>query len=131
MYYFLACDERRHHAKFQTAKSCAGFADGGLADAAFHHPHGVAFVPLRGRTLAGVGSAEFFVMDESGNRVRHVDLQAETVTTIAGTGARGVRNGPADSASFSAPAELAVGLDSSIFVADWGSNRIRQIYHYR
>jgi hypothetical protein len=49
------------------------------------------------------------------------------VSTVAGNGALGVRNGPALSASFVEPSGVAVGLDGSMYIADAGAQEIRRI----
>jgi len=53
---------------------------------------------------------------------------SSTVSTIAGVGgAPGFANGSGSQAEFNAPAGVAVGSDGTIYVADAGNNRIRQI----
>lgn len=56
----------------------AGFRDGGFDNAQFSDPHGIL---IEGRTI--------FVADTGNHRLRRIDLNTKTVTTIAGTGARG------------------------------------------
>ena len=72
-------------------------------------------------------------MDRGNQRVRKVDASG-IITTVAGTGqtcspATGPcgDGGPALSATFGDPSGLAVGPDRSVYVADVGSHRIRQI----
>lgn len=50
-----------------------------------------------------------------------------TVTTIAGDGREAFVNGPALSASFHTPLDVAVSADGTIYVADFNSHRIRKI----
>ncbi len=49
------------------------------------------------------------------------------VTTIAGAGGRGLQDGPVGTAQFKYPADVVVGADGVIYVADSGNGRIRKI----
>ncbi len=49
------------------------------------------------------------------------------VTTLAGDGGFGDRNGPGDQAQFGFPVGMAVGLDGTLYIADPALNRIRAI----
>jgi sugar lactone lactonase YvrE len=53
--------------------------------------------------------------------------QKVIVTTIAGDGTDGHADGPALSAKFHTPADVAVAGDGTIYVADYNDNRIRKI----
>jgi sugar lactone lactonase YvrE len=61
-----------------------------------------------------------------GFRVRRVTPKAE-VTTLAGTGEPGYRDGPTLTAQFDVPIGIAVDGQGSIYVADTGAHRIRLI----
>jgi DNA-binding beta-propeller fold protein YncE len=61
-----------------------------------------------------------------GHRVRRVTSGGE-VTTVAGTGERGYRDGPADQALFNIPQGVAVDAAGAIYVADSGNHVIRRI----
>ena len=50
---------------------------------------------------------------------------APDVTTIAGSGAAGIADGPAEQATFLFPAGVAVGRDGSIYISDLAAQRIR------
>jgi streptogramin lyase len=50
-----------------------------------------------------------------------------TVTTVAGQNQPGRQNGPVNSSSFSAPVDVAVATDGTIYVADFKNHRIRKI----
>ena len=69
-----------------------------------------------------------YIADNSNHRIRMVD-RGGTIETIAGSGARGFAGdgGPATSASFYYPADVAAGADGSVYVADGRNNRIRKI----
>jgi sugar lactone lactonase YvrE len=49
------------------------------------------------------------------------------VTTIAGDGTRGYLEGPALSAKFNAPSDVAIAPDGTLYVADFRNHRIRKI----
>ena len=69
-----------------------------------------------------------YIADTSNHRIRMVDSRGR-IETIAGTGVRGFGGdgGPATSASFNYPADVAAGVDGSLYVADRRNNRIRKI----
>jgi len=57
-----------------------------------------------------------------------VDLpDSPTVTTLAGSGAVGISDGPGTTASFVAPAGIAYGSDGRLYVADRDAQRIRVV----
>lgn len=93
-----------------------GSANGAGEVAQFYYPMGVA-VDSAGNVL---------VADFGGHRIRKVTPAGE-VSTLAGSGARGAANGEASSASFSEPHGIAVDADDNVYVAEWGSHRIRKI----
>jgi thiol-disulfide isomerase/thioredoxin len=75
-----------------------GAADGDFATATFNHPQGMA---LAGELL--------YVADTENHLIRRLDLQARTVTTIAGTGTQAsgqYRRGPAREVELSSPWDL-------------------------
>jgi thiol-disulfide isomerase/thioredoxin len=75
-----------------------GAADGSFADATFNHPQGMA---LEGDLL--------YVADTENHLLRRLDLQARTVTTIAGTGTQALgryERGPARQVALSSPWDL-------------------------
>ncbi len=60
--------------------------------------------------------------------IRQVDLSTGIITTIAGTGDRGLGDGgPAADAEFAYPVSVAVDTGGNLFVADLYTNRVRQI----
>ena len=70
------------------------------------------------------------VADSSAHVIRKV-IPGGATTIIAGTpGASGFSGdgGPADEAEFDHPADVAVGPDGAIYVADQGNNRVRRIF---
>lgn len=93
-----------------------GFADGAGAGAAFSTPSGLA--------LDAAGN--LYVADTGNNRVRRVTRDG-VVTTLAGDGAAGFRDGAGAEARFDAPVGVAVGRDGEVYVADTYNDRVRVI----
>ena len=70
-----------------------------------------------------------YVADQSNNRVRVIDLNTQTIATVAGTGPA-VYNGDGMSAleaSLAGPSGLAVGPDGTLYIADTFNGRIRAV----
>jgi sugar lactone lactonase YvrE len=76
--------------------------------------------------LAPDGS--LYIADMRNHRVCRVDA-AGTITTVAGNGSRGYSGdgGPATAASLHDPVAVAMGRDSSLYIADSGNERIRKV----
>ncbi len=96
----------------------AGTIDEVGGSARFSGPSGLAIGP-RGDLL---------VADFSSSRIRSISVPMGAVTTLAGSAVPGLVNSPAPlSASFRAPAGLAVNRAGDVFVADSGNHVIRRI----
>lgn len=68
------------------------------------------------------------VLADTGNHViREVDLATGLITTLAGDGVPGHLDGTVRSARFSAPRDVAIAPDGTIYVADAGNSAIRAI----
>ena len=93
-----------------------GYRDGPAASAQFDGPWGMALD----------ASGNVIVADCGNHAIRRIAPDG-TVTTIAGGNGEGVRDGPATTAQFAGPKDVAVHADGSIYVADSASNRIRRI----
>jgi hypothetical protein len=92
-----------------------GYRDGPVLAARFNHPDGVA--------VAADGSV--YVADRDNHCIRRI--AGGNVSTFAGSAAEtGVVDGPAAAARFSAPMQLALDADGSLYVADWGAG-VRRI----
>lgn len=110
-------------------RSCLGAyaGDGGPAsEARFHFPWGAASDP--GGRIASGPEGELYVADTESHRIRRIGSDG-TVRTVAGTGERGTGGdgGPATGARLDRPADVAVGSDGTLFVADTGSSCIRAV----
>ncbi|MCA1814882.1 MAG: gluconolaconase [Acidobacteria bacterium] len=92
------------------------FDDGAGASAAFNTPSG----------LALDADGNLYVADTGNNRIRKVARDG-AVTTVAGDGAAGFRDGRAAEAEFDAPVGVAVDKSGNVFVADTYNDRIRVV----
>lgn len=93
-----------------------GFADGAGPAAAFHTPS----------ALARDGEGNLYVADTGNHAIRKVTPQG-VVTTLAGTGEAGFRDGAAAQAQFDGPIGVAVDGTGRVYVADTYNDRIRVI----
>lgn len=98
------------------AGSMEGFVDGTGVAAAFNTPSGLA------RDVAG----NLYVADTGNHAIRKVTVQG-VVTTLAGTGTAGYRDGPGAQAQFNGPIGVAVDRAGRVYVADTYNDRIRVI----
>jgi sugar lactone lactonase YvrE len=93
-----------------------GFQDGQGASARFNTPSG----------LAIDAAGNLYVADTGNNAIRKVTPQG-VVTTLAGGGAAGYRDGAAREAAFNAPIGVAVDTEGALYIADTYNDRIRKI----
>jgi len=93
-----------------------GFADGQGQQARFDNPMG----------LAVERNGNIFVADSGNHRVRKL-TQDGLVSTVAGSGARGGMDGPAQTASFTEPTGVAIGPDDNLYVLEVEKLRVRKI----
>ena len=100
----------------------AGYQDGLAAQAQFNYPTDVAV------DTAGV----VYVADVGNDRIRAISPDG-TVTTLAGSGERGFKDGRPDQAQFNGPYRLTIDVGGNIYVADAvvaerrGNHAIRRI----
>ena len=98
-----------------------GFLDGPAASAMFDSPAGIAVD----------SSGKVYVADALNHRIRLI--AGGQVSTLAGSGPTGISatggflDGPASSAMFKTPGDVAVDSSGKVYVADSGNNRIRVI----
>lgn len=93
-----------------------GFKDGQGRLASFNEPTGVAVDKVGNITIA----------DSLNNAIRKLDVTGK-VTTLAGSGVLGFRDGDAKTAQFYEPRNVAVHPSGTVYVADQYNHRIRQI----
>lgn len=99
-----------------------GARDGPCEDAQFSEPAWVA---------VDAGRGFVYVSERRGHRIRRIDVGDPgscSVTTVAGSGEGGFRDGSAAGARFSYPQGLVRADDGSLFVADSGNNLIRRVF---
>ena len=102
-----------------TIKTIVGSGAPGCSDTEVNDPFGL---------VIGADGALYFC--EVGNqRIRRLDLQAGTITTVAGNGERGYAGdgGPATDAAMNMPHELCFDPDGNIYVVERDSHAVRKI----
>ena len=112
---------------FDTISTIAGITgaggfsgDSGLAVAAtFDNPQGIAIDT----------SGNIYIADAGNNRIRKIDNSTDIITTFAGTGAPsfGGDSGLAINASIFDPNGICFDVNNNLYIAEYGSNRIRKI----
>ncbi len=88
----------------------------GSEKANFKEPFGLDFLP----------DGSVVLVEYGGHKVTHIDKDGK-VSAYAGTGQKGLKDGPADQAQFNGPHNLAVTKDGTIYVADSLNHVVRQI----
>lgn len=78
------------------------------------------------RAVCVDGKGNTYICEREGNCIRKVDAKG-VITTIAGTGERGFRNGPADKAQFNGPKGIRCDSDGNVYVVDTENHAIRLI----
>ena len=92
---------------------------GFVTNASFFHP-----------AIVAIDSASnFFVTDEGNHKIRKITASG-VVSTFAGTGTVGSTDGVWSSAQFNSPTGVALDDSDTVFVADYGNNKIRKIKSY-
>ena len=100
----------------------AGDTDGIASSAQFYTPIG----------LALDSNGNLYVSDSSNNRIRKITpppVVTLQITTYAGTGVWGLRNGDALNATFYAPFGIDVAPNGDLYVTDYSNATIRIIYN--
>jgi streptogramin lyase len=72
-----------------------------------------------------------YVMDTENHAVRKIDLNAGSITTVAGYGPKGLGGsgdgGPATKAQMDRPHGICVGPDGAIYIGDTNNHRVRRV----
>ncbi|HEY7545618.1 MAG TPA: NHL repeat-containing protein, partial [Blastocatellia bacterium] len=98
------------------AGSSEGFSDGDRNSAQFNTPSGLC-IDRRGNII---------LADTSNNRIRKIDPKG-AVTTLAGNGEAGLKDGPSSEAQFNGPIGVAADAEGNVYVADSYNDCIRKI----
>lgn len=102
-----------------TGKRGYGGDDGPALQATFDGPKGIAVGP----------DGRVFVVDTENQAIRAIDVRAGTITTVAGTGAKGGAGdgGPATKAQLARPHGICIGPDGSLYIGDTLNHRVRRV----
>src|SRR5215471_19053006 len=81
------------------------------------------------RAVKVAADGTVYILERQGSTLRAVDPRSGVITTLAGTGERGYGgdDGPALSAVFDAPKELAIDRDGNLVVVDTENHVIRRV----
>jgi sugar lactone lactonase YvrE len=93
-----------------------GLLDGKLGTSVFQQPKG----------LAADATGNIYIADAENHAIRKID-SAGNVTTLAGNGILGSKDGKGKEASFRSPQDIAVTKDGTVYVADTLNNAIRKV----
>ena len=107
---------KKHSISVFAGTTKAGHADGPRHDAQFDSPSGI-FQSKNG---------SFYIAGFGEQRIRKISTDGQ-VSTIAGTGKEGYRDGLARKALFSSPRGICMDSKGNLFVCDCWNHRIRQI----
>ena len=94
--------------------------DGGPArDAAFYHPEHLAFD----------SKGDLYVCDNSNDRIRKIDMQTGTITTLLGNGQRASNGdgGPATEASVLMPDSICFDANDNMYVGEKYGHKVRKV----
>lgn len=85
--------------------------------------------PEPGGSITVDQQGRIYLADTFNQKIRRIDLAANTVTTIAGNGTRGFSGdgGPATEAALNRPRDLELGPDGRLYIADTDNHRVRAV----
>jgi len=111
----VAGNESLHNCSI-TTNQCFGGDGGPATSAELNLPEGVA--------LDGAGN--LYIADSGNARVREVNLSG-TISTVAGSNLIGDQDGPATGAALNFPVAVAVDGASTVYIADYYGNVVREV----
>lgn len=94
----------------------AGYVDGPASSAQLDRPMGIELGP----------AGDIYFTEAGNHTVRRISAGGQ-VSTVAGTGTAGFKNGSVDSAQFNSPQDITFDADGNIYIADNLNHRIRKI----
>ena len=95
----------------------AGFIDATGTDARFSSPVAIAID----------GNNNLYIADKNNRRIRKITIATRVVSTVAGSGTDGARNGIAETATFRCPTSLTLDNIGNLVVADRDAHALRRI----
>lgn len=95
----------------------AGLSNGWIDTCSFNHPFGICFDK----------DYNIYMADAGNNCIRKINTSTGIVTTLAGTGVAGWRDGASDSAMFQSPIDVCADDSGNIYVSDFANQCIREI----
>ena len=125
---FAGYDARHYPSEVGNSRPYAGaglslggyHGDGGPAkDAGFYHPEHLAFD----------SKGDLYVCDNSNDRIRKIDMQTGTITTVLGNGQRASNGdgGPANEASVLMPDSICFDANDNMYVGEKYGHRVRKV----
>lgn len=99
-----------------TGTGVSGYQDGSGNTAQFYFPSGIC-IDKQGN---------LYVADKGNHRIRKISATG-VVTTLAGNGIAGFKDGTAGTAQFDSPSGICVDSKGNLFVADTNNKRVRKI----
>jgi hypothetical protein len=78
------------------------------------------------RAVCVDGRGNTYVCEREGNAVRKIDARG-VITIVAGTGARGAADGPADRATFNGPKAIRCDAAGNVYVVDTENHAVRKL----
>lgn len=100
------------------AGSTKGFKNGKGSSAKFNGPFSL---------VLSKDEKTLYISDKYNAAIRALTLKTKQVTTVAGTGKGGYREGAFKSARFNLPEYITLGPDNNLYVGEAGTNRLRKL----
>ena len=100
-----------------SGSTTGGFDNGTIGNATFNSPYGMCIDK----------NNNIYIADAGNNCIRKINTVNGIVTTLAGTGTAGWRDGAAAQAKFSSPADLCIDDSGNVYISDFLNQRIRKL----